>query len=200
MRISASLVLLLSFVSFPSFALEKFKSEQVAQQHCPEDTVVWLNLRSGRVHAKGKKWYGRTHVGAFVCNKEVAKTSKRLQQSYVSKKNKWKKLLIDEDTTLYVDLTTISKRAATVKMLAMGDLKKKATLSDGKQFLSWKTQYEFDCSGKRSRTLAASMHSGSMGAGEITNKLDFASPEWKAIPPNCNGERLWEFACTSKHP
>jgi len=200
LRTTAYLVFLLSFISFPSFALDKFKSEQVAQEHCLDDTVVWLNLRSGMVHAKGKKWYGRTHVGAFVCKKEVAKISKRLQQNNVSIKNKWKKLLTDEDTTLYVDLTTISKRTGTVKMLAMGDLKKKAKLSDGKLFLSWQTRYEFDCSGKRSRTLAASMHSGSMGAGEITNKLDFVSPEWIAIPPNCNGELLWEFACTSKHP
>ena len=54
-----------------------FDSERQAQQHCPSDTVVWLNLPSGVYHFKGQRWYGRTKSGAFVCKKEADKAGDR---------------------------------------------------------------------------------------------------------------------------
>jgi hypothetical protein len=48
-----------------------FNSEQEAQHHCPKDTVVWLNLKTGIYHWKGQVWYGNTNSGAFVCQKEA---------------------------------------------------------------------------------------------------------------------------------
>jgi hypothetical protein len=59
-------------LAFPVFALEKFSGEAQAQQHCPTDTVVWLNLPTMIWHYKGERWYGRTKRGAFVCEKEAA--------------------------------------------------------------------------------------------------------------------------------
>ena len=40
--------------------LQTFSTEQLAKQHCPTDTVVWLNLQSGVYHYKGQRWYGNT--------------------------------------------------------------------------------------------------------------------------------------------
>ena len=75
------LLLLLALVGFlaPSagFALSpiepfaNFPSEVQAQQHCPGDAVVWLNLPTGIYHAKGQRWYGRTKSGAYVCRTEA---------------------------------------------------------------------------------------------------------------------------------
>ena len=48
-----------------------FDTEAAAQAHCPSDTVVWLNTRSGIYHEKGMRWYGRTKHGAYVCKKEA---------------------------------------------------------------------------------------------------------------------------------
>jgi hypothetical protein len=48
-----------------------FNSEAAAQAHCPSDTVVWLNTKSGVYHEKGMRWYGRTKHGAYVCKKEA---------------------------------------------------------------------------------------------------------------------------------
>lgn len=48
-----------------------FDSEAAAQAHCPADTVVWLNTKSGIYHEKGMRWYGRTKHGAYVCKKEA---------------------------------------------------------------------------------------------------------------------------------
>lgn len=57
-------------VAYASIAM--FATEAAAQAHCPRDTVVWLNTRSGIWHEKGMRWYGRTKEGAFVCRKEAA--------------------------------------------------------------------------------------------------------------------------------
>lgn len=54
-----------------STALAVFTTEAAAQQHCPSDTVVWLNTRSGIYHEKGMRWYGRTRQGAYVCKAEA---------------------------------------------------------------------------------------------------------------------------------
>ena len=59
-------------LSAPAFAVEQFNSEQEAQQHCPKDTVVWLNLPTMIWHYKGQRWYGNTKHGAYVCKKETA--------------------------------------------------------------------------------------------------------------------------------
>jgi hypothetical protein len=54
-----------------------FATEQQAQRHCPADTVVWLNLPTGIYHFKGKRWYGRTRRGAYVCEKEADEAGDR---------------------------------------------------------------------------------------------------------------------------
>jgi hypothetical protein len=40
----------------PSYAQAKFTTEQQAQQHCPSDVVVSVNLPSGIYHMKGERW------------------------------------------------------------------------------------------------------------------------------------------------
>lgn len=51
----------------------RFSSEGDAQQHCPNDTVVWLNTATNIYHFKGRMFYGVTKDGAFVCKKEADK-------------------------------------------------------------------------------------------------------------------------------
>src|ERR1017187_4578404 len=71
----------------------------------------------------------------------------------------------DETASVYADPSSFSKNGDMVKIWSMIDFQKAAKLSDGKQFSSWKTQYEFDCKIKQSRMLAATMHSENMGGG-----------------------------------
>ena len=61
----------------PSAPLTDFRTEAQAQQHCPVDTVVWLNLPTGIYHLKGERWYGRTKSGAYVCRSEADKAGMR---------------------------------------------------------------------------------------------------------------------------
>ncbi len=58
-------------------ASEQFSTEVAAQQHCPKDTVVWLNLPTMIWHYKGQRWYGNTKHGAYVCEKEAAASDGR---------------------------------------------------------------------------------------------------------------------------
>jgi hypothetical protein len=68
-RIAFALVL----VGFPGSAVaqELFQTQTSAQQHCPSDTVVWLNTRSGVYHFQGERYYGNTEQGAFVCERDA---------------------------------------------------------------------------------------------------------------------------------
>lgn len=58
-------------VAKASADIPMFDTEAAAQTHCPSDTVVWLNTKSGVYHEKGMRWYGRTKHGAYVCKKEA---------------------------------------------------------------------------------------------------------------------------------
>ena len=66
-------VLLAIAIAFatPSLALSIFHDVAAAQQHCPTDQVVWLNLPTRIYHLKGQRWYANTKTGAFVCRREA---------------------------------------------------------------------------------------------------------------------------------
>jgi len=61
--------------------MQTFENEQAAQQHCPSDTVVWLNISSANYHFKGGTWYGRTQRGYYVCKIEADKAGMRSPSS-----------------------------------------------------------------------------------------------------------------------
>jgi hypothetical protein len=54
-----------------SHEAHRFQTEAEAQKYCPNDTVVWVNTKSGVYHFKGQRWYGRTKDGAYECRKEA---------------------------------------------------------------------------------------------------------------------------------
>ncbi|HEX5364581.1 MAG TPA: surface-adhesin E family protein, partial [Gallionella sp.] len=182
-------------VALPASAAEQFDSEQAAQLHCPSDAVVWLNLRSGAIHAKGQPWYGRTQSGAYVCRKELAN---KAGAEATDEKSGWRKIVEDGSRTVYAASSPAAKEGHTVTILSLVDLGKASTLSDGMAFLSWETQYRFDCRKRLSRIEAASMYSGNMGEGEVAGSVIYDAPEWTPIPPGSNGELLWKFACGRK--
>ena len=61
----------------PSGPLANFPTEQQAQQHCPRETVVWLNLPSSVYHFRGQRWFGTTKNGAYVCRGEADRAGMR---------------------------------------------------------------------------------------------------------------------------
>jgi hypothetical protein len=75
-RLLAGLVISLS-LALPAFGLETFTEEAKAQQHCPKDIVVWLNLPTMIWHYRGQRWYANTIHGAYVCKEEAAAAGAR---------------------------------------------------------------------------------------------------------------------------
>ena len=53
--VAATLVISSTFSAVAAFTL--FPTEDQAQQHCPSDVVVWLNLPTHIYHWKGMRWY-----------------------------------------------------------------------------------------------------------------------------------------------
>ena len=58
-----------------------FQSEQQAQLHCPHDSVVWVNTKTGVYHLKGERWYGATKDGAYVCRKDADAEGDRMTRN-----------------------------------------------------------------------------------------------------------------------
>lgn len=197
-------------IAFPAKAAGRFDSEQAAQQHCPSDTVIWLNLRSGSVHTKGQPWYGKTQYGAYVCRKEVTikggkvvvdalteKTAEKTAGNPVDQSG-WRKVVEDDERTVYAAISPAARDGHMVTILSLVDLRKASALGDGTAYLSWETQYRFDCRKRLSRIEAASMYAGNMGAGEVAGSVVYDDPEWKSVPRGSNGELLWKAACGKK--
>jgi hypothetical protein len=71
--------------AFPVYAnapsAPHFHTEQQAKQHCPSDTVVWVNTKTGVYHLGGERWYGRTKEGAYVCRKEADAEGDRMTRN-----------------------------------------------------------------------------------------------------------------------
>ena len=65
----------------PAAPLANFPTEQAAQTHCRQDTVVWLTLPTGIYHFRGQRWYGATRSGAYVCQTEADKAGMRATRS-----------------------------------------------------------------------------------------------------------------------
>jgi hypothetical protein len=51
--------------------LVAFRTEQQAQQHCPGDTVVWLDIQNAAYYLKGHGSYGGTPGGRYACQGEA---------------------------------------------------------------------------------------------------------------------------------
>ena len=49
----------------------QYRVEADAKAHCPTDVVVWVNKESKIYHASGDRYYGKTKVGFYMCQKDA---------------------------------------------------------------------------------------------------------------------------------
>ena len=56
---------------------QRFQFELWAQNHCPDDAVVWVNARSQIYNSSQERWDGRTIDGAFACKLDAEKAGYR---------------------------------------------------------------------------------------------------------------------------
>ena len=98
------------------------------------------------------------------------------------------------DATIYVDPSTIHKEGDRAEMWALIDYRKPQPDKTGKQVLSDKLQYQYDCAGRQLTIVATSAHAGPMASGEIIN-VSPDPPQLTPVPPGTTAERMWARAC-----
>jgi nitrous oxide reductase accessory protein NosL len=54
-----------------------FRVEGQAQQHCPNDTVVWLDLKKRIYYLQSQRQYGRGRTAVFACRNEARRSGNR---------------------------------------------------------------------------------------------------------------------------
>jgi hypothetical protein len=69
--LSATLIMTGWATAATATPLSPIRYEAQAQRHCPDDTVVWLDLARGVYYLKGQKRYARGSTGSFVCRSEA---------------------------------------------------------------------------------------------------------------------------------
>lgn len=71
---TAALVAVFAVLFAPSIASAQmgiFQNEAMAQMHCPNDEVVWLDFKKRRYYVRGQRLYERGRSATFACRKEA---------------------------------------------------------------------------------------------------------------------------------
>jgi hypothetical protein len=58
-----------------------FSADAQAKAHCPADTVVWVNTKSGVYHFAGTHNYGTTKQGAYMCEADAKAAGDRAAEN-----------------------------------------------------------------------------------------------------------------------
>ena len=96
----------------------------------------------------------------------------------------------------YLDPDTIRRKGHLVKVWGLYDFKTIQTVA-GNSHLSVKIQHEYDCIEERSRSLASTFFSGSMGMGNVV-RTDSYESKWEPVTPESIDQDLLKVACGKK--
>ncbi|HKA40868.1 MAG TPA: surface-adhesin E family protein [Burkholderiales bacterium] len=109
---------------------------------------------------------------------------------------KWEMMGTSQDNggvVSYVDRSTIRKSGTMVQMLELWDFKSARTF-EGKQFLSVRNEFQYDCASTRRRLLSTRGFTQHMGQGAVIAASD-APLAWERIPAGSLFIEHWKTAC-----
>ena len=98
------------------------------------------------------------------------------------------------DATIYVDPSTIRREGDRAEMWVLIDYASPQPDKTGKQVMSDKLQYQYDCSGKQLSIVATSAHAGQMATGAVIN-VNPDPPQLTPVPAGTTAEKMWQHAC-----
>lgn len=98
------------------------------------------------------------------------------------------------EATIYVDPSTIKVDGERAEMWALIDYRQPQPDKTGKQVLSDKIRYEYDCKLKLVSITDTSAHAGPMATGDIIN-INPDPPQVAPVPADSTAEKLWRHAC-----
>jgi hypothetical protein len=95
----------------------------------------------------------------------------------------------------YVDFDTVIRSGNKVTMWNMLDLKTAVRGRDGAQYLSERTQFEYDCEGNQFRGLNYLRYSDQMGHGVVVDSSGGKITNWTPTSPGSIIELNMKLAC-----
>jgi hypothetical protein len=105
----------------------------------------------------------------------------------------WTRISDDDGFVTYADLAT-TRNGDTVQMWALFDYKTARQRAADRPFLSSKSQWEFDCAGKKYRLLTLLSYSGRMGRGNAVY-VDLDPGTGMPSVSESHIKQLWKVAC-----
>ena len=108
----------------------------------------------------------------------------------------WESIDVDDDSTTYIDKSTIRKHDQFAKMWTMFDYRKQQKDSHGIS-KSQTMLIEFDCDDEQFRFLAINYYSGKNGQGKSTF-TNSKSSDFSPVPPHTKIQVAFDIACVKK--
>lgn len=96
--------------------------------------------------------------------------------------------------TIYVDPSSVRRTGDRAEMWVLIDYSQPLPDKTGKQVLSDKLHYQYDCKSRQSSIVETSAHTGPMATGELVN-VNPDPPEVTPVPPGTTAENMWKHAC-----
>ena len=107
---------------------------------------------------------------------------------------KWVEVNRNKYATGYANPDTIVNDGNIATMWSLVDCKTITRFIGGAPFMSIKSQEEFDCKGKKLRTVVYTLHSGKMGEGKVVF-TDSNPSRWVSALPENGMEKFLKIAC-----
>lgn len=98
------------------------------------------------------------------------------------------------DATIYVDPSTIQRNGNQASMWVLIDYRQPQPDKTGKQVMSDKLHYQYDCVDKQFSITETSAHAGPMAGGETIN-VNPDPPVVTPVPAGTTAEKMWQRAC-----
>ena len=98
------------------------------------------------------------------------------------------------EATIYIDPSTLHRDGDQADMWVLIDYRQPLPDKTGKQVLSDKLHYRYDCTGRTLSIVGTSAHAGPMATGEIIN-VNPDPPEVTPVPAGTTAENMWKHAC-----
>ena len=105
----------------------------------------------------------------------------------------WERVAEEGATISYADPQTIVRNADVVRMMSLIDYRNFQRMVEVGYF-SQRTVGEYDCAGRRHRTLAVALHADRMGEGKVIYS-DESAHDWMPVAAGTSAEALWKIAC-----
>ena len=98
------------------------------------------------------------------------------------------------EASLYTDPSTVQKEGDSAKMTVMIDYAQPQMDKTGKQVLSDKVYYLYNCKEKTLSIIGTSAYAGHMGSGELINENP-DPPQVTPVEAQTLAEDMWKHAC-----